>query len=268
MTIFHFDNYKELLSHKVNDKRNERGYMSKLAQFAGIHSSFLSQVLRGQVNLSSDQALAFCEFWDFDESETDYFLTLVQMERAGTAKLRQKLRKDLVRMRHENQHMRLHSPKESIPDKDLTLDQSHFIWSDWYHVAVLEALHIPELRTAEALANHFCLPLSLVQQVLEKAACLNLATRTGDRWTAENVHIKDIGAPSRMFHVSTRQRANFKMSELDKTTQHHYTLVQAIAREDIHKIKLILDEALIHVNDTRVSQKEEVVCLCLDFFRM
>ena len=90
MSFFDNTNYRDVIRLKIKENDSVRGYQSRLAESAGCHSSYLSQVLKGQVNLTPDQGMAFCEFWNFDELHSDFFLSLLNLERAGTERLKNK----------------------------------------------------------------------------------------------------------------------------------------------------------------------------------
>src|SRR4051794_16485735 len=89
MSIFEFLDYRRFLRRHIDHlPKKGRGEVSRIAQAAGVHPSLLSQVLTGDKNLSLEQAQIIAEYLDLTHQETEYFLLMVQHQRAGTAKLR------------------------------------------------------------------------------------------------------------------------------------------------------------------------------------
>src|SRR5689334_17405816 len=101
MEIFDCERYVDIL--KVMAERNStlRGYNSRLAEAASCHSSHLSHVMAERAHLTPEQALAIADFWEFPELQSDYFLSLVDYERAGTERLRKKLQARMEDIRSE-----------------------------------------------------------------------------------------------------------------------------------------------------------------------
>ena len=58
------------------------GYQRQLSEAAGCHTSYLSQVLADKAQLTPDHAAGLAVFWQWNETASEYFLTMVQLERA------------------------------------------------------------------------------------------------------------------------------------------------------------------------------------------
>jgi len=76
--------YRSFLLSVVEDPEKTRGYRKRLADEAGCQPSYLSQMLKGSVELTLEQAERLCGFWKLDELEAEIFLNLVLMGRAGS----------------------------------------------------------------------------------------------------------------------------------------------------------------------------------------
>lgn len=109
--VYEADTYREFLrNYLASLPRGGRGELSRLAEYLGVNNTLLSQILAGTRELSSEQAYALGTYWNFDERETDYFLTLVQIERAGTHAYRDHLEKKKHRLREDNKKIGKPSP--------------------------------------------------------------------------------------------------------------------------------------------------------------
>jgi len=89
MTIFEFKDYKLFVRHVINTKPIlGRGSVKKMAESLRVHPSLISQVLKGTKEFTAEQANEVAVFLNLNELETEYFLCLVDIERAGTARLK------------------------------------------------------------------------------------------------------------------------------------------------------------------------------------
>ncbi|RZA13814.1 MAG: hypothetical protein EOP10_29155, partial [Proteobacteria bacterium] len=92
MAVWIFNSYREIILEKIRDNKSIRGYQSLMATAALCHSSFFSHVLKGESQLTPDQASGLCDFWNLTRNETEYFLTLVNYERSNSDSLKSKLK--------------------------------------------------------------------------------------------------------------------------------------------------------------------------------
>lgn len=89
MMVFDCFSYREIISLKLKENIQTRGYKSKLSEVMDIQISHFSSVLKGKIELKSEQGIMLCHFWNFSRSETDYFITLLEMERTINESLKQ-----------------------------------------------------------------------------------------------------------------------------------------------------------------------------------
>lgn len=97
-----FKDYKEFLASKIRENAKIRGYQSRLAIAARCHRSYLSQVLtKKRIHLTPDHAAELSHFFEHSPSESEYFLTLLDLARVNSEKLRERLEKKLKLLRAE-----------------------------------------------------------------------------------------------------------------------------------------------------------------------
>ena len=94
MTIFDQDDYKQILKNFIKSQpRNGHGLVKAIGEHLGVDPSQVSQVLSGNKDFTEEQALQLFTFVGFNEIESEYFLTLIKIERAGTKLLKDHYRK-------------------------------------------------------------------------------------------------------------------------------------------------------------------------------
>lgn len=268
INLFLFSDYKEYLRERIRrDSEEMRGYKSKLSQAMGAPSSFLSQVLHGPVHLSPDHAFALVEFWEMPESEQEYFLILVQIERAGNKSHRAYLVKKLTRMKQRNESLSNRFRDEYIPP-------SEFQWkyyTTWYYAAVHLLSGVSGFQNPKKIAERLRLPVKVVQEaVLELERHQLLVPINGgynpSKW---KIHLDKASAASPVNHLIWRQRVIESVLAQRHAESLHYTGVHTLSLADYDRIKNLLLDALEKSRSViHASPEEKLVGLVLDFFEI
>lgn len=133
MSVFHFRKYRPFLRDSLaNFPKQGRGQTLKLAQHLGVNSSFVSQVMSGQKDFNLEQAQAVSEFLGLQSMDTDYFLIMVQHERAGTQKLRKYFEQKMNTMQAEAQKV----VNRIEVDRSLSEAEKTKFYSSWVYPAI------------------------------------------------------------------------------------------------------------------------------------
>jgi uncharacterized protein (TIGR02147 family) len=266
MSVFQFDSYREFLALKVRENKLIRGYKAKLAEAANCHRSAIPQVTSGAVNLTLDQASGLCQFWGLSDSETDFFIELVNLERAGTPAFRSIVKRRLKKLKAEKGEL-----KERFPTAQaLSQDWQSLYYSNWHWVAIHVLISIPGFRQPGRIAERLHLPLTLVQQSLEKMAQMGIVTLKGSEWTVKE-HDLFLPRDSHMTitnHFNWRQRAILNIQSFDKESI-HYTNVHALKKSDIERFKDVVLECIDRTKAiVQPSPEEEMICFSCDVFKV
>jgi hypothetical protein len=101
--LFEEDDYREILKDRIAKAGPlKRGFNTRLADHLNINPSLVSQILTGHKDFTEEQIVLVCEFLEFLEFsnlESRYVLTLVQISRAGSVKLKNDYRTALEELR-------------------------------------------------------------------------------------------------------------------------------------------------------------------------
>mgnify|MGYP001546860047 CR=1 FL=1 len=158
--IFEYRDYKEILNTILANPDAPRGYQGKLAIVAKCQKSFMSQVVKGEVQLNLDQAARLTRHFKWSEEETDYFLTLVEYARAGSKELRQILDRRISTMQTSRFRPRkTYEDTYIIPEADRAAFYNNWYVSGVYMMIGVESrpqemarrLRISEQRVADSL---------------------------------------------------------------------------------------------------------------------
>lgn len=257
--------YKSFLKRVADQQSHVKAIHSKMAEAAGCQKSYLSKVLNGEAHLLPDHAYGIAEYLHMSEPETDYFLELVQLDRAGSPKLRERQKKKLEKLKEqmENLHQRFRS--ESLSEEE----EQKIYYSSWVYSAVHIACGIENLRSAKALAARFHLETKHVEAILADLARMKLVEEAGGSWrrSSKYLHVP-FGSPMNSVNHANWSIKALQDIQLEKAESLHYTAVYSLEKKDAEQIKLMLIQAIERSREVvKPSRDEELVCLRVDLFR-
>jgi uncharacterized protein (TIGR02147 family) len=263
--IFTFKHYIEVVEEMIERSHEVRGYRGKLSIAAGTHSSYFSRVLSQEVHLTPDQAAGLCDFWGFSEIETDYFLMLVNYERAGTQILKKILKEKIDRIRQQQENLSKHIEAIKIP----ILNENQY-YSAWYYSAVHLLLMIPRFQTVRTIAQKLLLSESKTLSILLELQNLKLVKKINNNcWqaTVNHLHMDKSSWLAKVHHAGWRNKS-IEQIQIDDPNNLHYTGVHTLSNEDFEKIRSILYKSLVEIDGVvRPSKEEELCVLGLDWFK-
>src|SRR4051812_29932070 len=97
MKVFEFDDYKKFVLARLRSMpKRGHGQFRRIAQLLNIHTTMVTHIFKGDAQLTIDHALKLGQHWGLDPLEKDYFIMLLQIERAGTSDARNYFVKQLA----------------------------------------------------------------------------------------------------------------------------------------------------------------------------
>ena len=242
------------------------GKQSELAQAMKCNSAYLSRVMSGRAELSLEQGYLANSYLGHTETESEYFLLLIQYARAGTAALKSYFKRKLQSAREDN----LNLGKRLKALKTITEPQQAKYYSAWYYSAIHVATSVSTLQTSDSLCAFFRLPKRIVNEALSFLVEANLVTREGDKYeiASTHIHLGDT-SPHRIQHHTNWRMKTIEVIQQQSPSDVHYSSVVTLSHEDIEKAKEIAVEAIEKIrNLIKTSKEETVICYGFDFFKL
>jgi len=265
-SVYDFKSYRSFLLDYFGDKSQRKGLKSSAAKFIRCHTTFISQVLHGQVLLNLEQAEKLNQFIGHNEEESHFFLLLVQKERAGTKSLEKYFQNQLEQILKSRQVLKKRVGKvETIAGEDELR-----YYSAWQFAAVHVALSVPETNTPESLSKALNIPISQVREILDFLVRVGLANSTGRTFAigSKHIHLGGDSPQIRNHHLNWRVRTVQALDQNIKNN-YHYSSAVSLSTEDVDQIKEILIQSLKSANKViQNSKEEEVYCLNFDFYSL
>ena len=267
ISVFDHDDYKVLLRALVRSLPNRGyGFKSRMAEATECKTSYVAQVLQGHAHFSLEQADRLCSLLQFREDESDFFLLLVQLARAGTPSLRKRIQLQIesLRTKQLNLKQRLAAQTE-LSDKDATE-----FFSRWYIPAVHLGATIPRLKNRDRLAQALSLHPDLLREALDFLVAHGLLEERKGMLEPgpTKIFISRDSPIMKMHHANWRTRA---IESLDRSnaTDLHFTSVYSLSAKDAKAIRDRLVNEIEAVRGiVRPSTEEQLSVFALDFFRI
>ncbi len=268
MNIFDVENYKEILKFKIQENQNNRGYQTRLAAAAGCSRSFLSQVLADHldIDITRDQAAGLCVFWNFNDSQFEYFLLLLDLEKAKSQLLKDHLQTKMKKVKKEQ----LKLPKEIAKESISEFKSQSVYYSSWLIAAVHMALTIPALQDPKVLGQRLNLDDNQIEKVLLKLQEFGLAKNNGAVWesTKKDINLDESSELSSANHIHWRNKAISKLY-IRKADSIHFSSVFSISKKDKKILNELIKNLIIQSRDLIIkSKEEELYCVNIDCFEV
>lgn len=242
------------------------GARKRLAEHIPVHTTFVTQVMKGRADFSLEQAESVNEFFGHGEAEGEYFLLMVMHERAGTKTLKKRFAQKIEAMRSErlNVERRL-GTTDTISDKD----RERF-YSSYLYGAVHVLTSLPAFRQVEYISQALRLPKSRVQEIVD--FCLRIGVLKIENGLlgpgSSHIHLGNQSELVLRHHQNWRQHAIQSMQFLDKDDL-HYSACVSLTEADAFRVKEGLLESLKDQVKLISASKEEVAyVLNLDFHKL
>jgi uncharacterized protein (TIGR02147 family) len=265
MSIYDFEDYKVYVL-DVLKKMPQQGYgqFRKMAEHLQVNSVIISQVFKGDRDLSAEQALELCQYLGLSELETEYFVLLVQKARASTPKLRTHLKNKLQALQEKASDLKTRLPQ----DKALTEEAKALFYSNWYYSGIRLLTSIKGFNDVDSIAIAMHLPRATVKHVTEflvaHGLCLEEKGKLsiGPRLT----HLESSSPLVSRHHTNWRLRGLANQEPLSKD-ELMYSGPMSLSQKDMEwvrsRIVELIEDVVHRVKD---SDSEKLACLNIDWF--
>jgi uncharacterized protein (TIGR02147 family) len=266
MNLFGYNDYKKYVNDWIDDQpSNGHGQLRQMSLHLQINSVVMSQVFRGDRDITLEQALELGQFIGFTDIERDYFLLLVQKARAGTEKLKKVLQIQIETLATSALSLKNRIKHQKFSDEDKAVFYSH-----WYFSAVRLGVSLPHLNNISSLAEYLDLDRALVSKVfifLLKNKLI-VENEKGFDMGPQVTHVGHDSPFVNRHHSNWRIQA-LRAMEKSRETNLFYTgpmaLSNSVAKE-IHQT--IVDLIEKSTKKVAASDSETLRCLNIDWFEV
>lgn len=267
-SIFNFSDYKEFVNSwiEVQNAKNtdEKVSYRRVASHLNISSTMISQIFKGDKQLSLEMAYELCSFLNLSSSEIDYFLILVELQKAGSYKLKKHYEEKIKLMQD------YHKVMEARLKSDITLDEENkqIFYSNWIFSAVRMLSGIPGLNDIQSFAQRLQVSeetmVKVVSFLLENNLCIKKEGKI-EQGPAKTF----IGSSS---SLTQRHHQNWRLLGLQKVYPNNnenlfYTCPMSVSKKVADEIRKELPNFIDKINKMVLASESEVVrCFNIDWF--
>lgn len=259
--LFTHNDYKNVVNLNA-----ERGIYAKLAQHLNVHTTLISHIFKGDKHLSLEQAALVADFFGYNDLETEYFMALVQKEKAGNVSYRSYAQKQVEQLKEKSKKL-----SERIPIKaKLTEQDKAIFYSQWYYSGLRLLASIPTFANEEKIKKYFDLPAKTINEVLNFLLKTGLCKRDQRKLSVGPAHTY-IGSDSPLV---TRHHGNWRLKVLEQATQLSeqdlmFTGPLTISAQDALEVRELLVKMVEKIKSTvDKTEPEELYCLNIDWVKI
>lgn len=264
-SIYDFNDYKAYFNAWVeNQPKAGHGEYRRLAISLNVSTTMISQVFKGDKHLSLELASEICDYLRFNDEEADYFLLLVEYQRAGSQKLHKRLKRQVL-LRQEKARKLENRVKAA---KEMSDEVKNIFYSSWMYSGVRLLTGLEEMNNAAIIAERLSLPRNQVQKILDFLITnhLVLAEKTQLKMGPARTHIGSSSLLVNKHHQNWRLQGFSKMISPDEKN-FFYTGPMSLSEEVAGKIRQELPSFIEKINAQIIPSPSEVVrCLNIDWF--
>lgn len=267
MTPFDSSSYKTYINTWIlSQPKKGHGVRSVIAKQADCNAAYVTQVLSGEAHFSLEQAEKLRPLLGLNAEETDFFLLLVEKDRAGTANLKKFFNEKIDKILNDRRRLenRIKNDHQLGPERQLRY------FSTWVYSAVHMALTVARMKDSRIVAQQLGIDeveaKEIIQFLLDSGI---LVLEKGAYQTGKTrFHLPHDSDLILRHHTNWRLQA---LKAFDKKTESnlHYSSVISISQEDFQKIRGQLVDMIEKTKRViKISPEETVVSFCLDFFKI
>lgn len=265
MSIFKSSDYRQFIRQTVQGfPHGGRGEWARLAEHLNVNATMISQVLSGAKDFSIEQAQKVGLFFGLQKMELDYFILLVQIERAGTHELKTYYKEKQNELKKSALQM-----ANRIPiTRPLTDLERSIFYSSKFYSAIHLYCSLDEGATVESLGQRFKLSRNRILEILQFLVSTQLCRHSDGRYfmDRQSTHVEK-GSPFLLKHHSNWRLEAAQKSEQLTDEELMFTANVSLSKEDFALIRETMvntiQKVLAKVKD---SPAEEIANLNIDFF--
>ena len=265
--IYSYNDYCAFLRDLEGSKdQRTRGFWTQIAKATGCQTSYVSRILAKGAHFSQEQTLRLCDYLLFQSEETEYFICLVESQKASSPELKSFYKKKLDTIREKNLTI-----KDRVkPSVTMSAEALATFYSQWYYLAIHVLLLNPKFRSATTIATALGLSLTTVEKTLRFLLDQDLVkTKNGELVPGEvDTHLGH-ASPFVKQHHSNWRIAAIESIRGEEDRNLHYSAVSSLSEEAVRVLRekfvsLIED----YVKTIKPTRDETLYAFNLDFFKL
>lgn len=265
LSIFDFTDYRKfVLQWLTLQPLKGRGFYSKLAEKLSTSNAAVTQIFKGQREISQEHSLELAEEFNFNDKELSYFLLLTDYARTSSHKLKKVLYQQIQKVQTEQRSLINKVEK----DKVLSEEIKSIYYSSWVYTGLRNLVALEEFNSVQLLSERLKISpqqLSKIMEFLTQNQLLILENKK-IKIGPQRTHLENDSPFVIKHHQNWRLKSMTEMSN-QKENDLFYTAPMSLSEDLAEKIRSQFLEFIKEiVKDVGPSKSETVRCLNIDWF--
>lgn len=265
LNIFEYSSYSEYINDWIASQgQGGYGIKGKMSRALEVSSTFISLMLKNQKTLTPDQASDLCDFIGLTEIESDFFHLLVEYERAGKFRYKEKIIKKISFLKDQANKIGRRVQRH----KELTDEQKAIYYSTWLYTGIRNLSAVPQYSNANDIAKKLNLDQSLVNKVIKFLIENDLCQEKNGKisYGPASLHV-DKDSP-----FVNKHHQNWRLQGIQKMENRYdsdvfFTSPMSLSKETAEQIKKMIPHFIQEVMKiVGPSPSEITTCLNIDWF--
>lgn len=265
MQVFEYTNYKAFLKDSIASLPNGgRGEVNRMAKYIGVHPTLISQVLNGQRDFSAEQAHRLCGYLGLPPIDTDFFLLLLQQERAGTAELKKYYKAKMEEVKKAS----LKIANRLAEHRTLSDYERSIFYSSWLYMAAWLFTSVDDGQTLDAVSQRFSISRAHASEILQFLKSVQLCSEKNGiyQMLSQHLHLEHGSPFLARHHTHWRVKSLQRIEDLSEE-ELLFTSPFSVGKKDFRKIREQIIELIKSTSAViKDSPAEDIACMNLELF--
>ena len=269
VTVFKYSDYVQFLNDWIQSRpKKGRGIKAQMAHSIGCNPVHITRVLQKSAVLTMEQAVRVNIFLELSNLEDRYFMSLVEMARAGNNELKEFVKRRLVEIKEQwEQSHRGHKGKTL----GLSREDYEIYYGSWIYEALDKLASIPKYQKLDSMCEYLNLSKKEVLAALNFLLEKDLIKKEGNRYIRDLRNTLD-NPPGHIFwtkhHMNWRNKAVASFDDREENNL-SINILTSLSEKDIPRLINFLHEKSAElIESVKDSPREELRCICIDFFKV
>lgn len=266
--IYSYDYYKSYLLDRVRtEPKAGRGVRLKMAKAIGCQVAYISHVLKADRHFSVDQAESITRFFGLNTDEAEYFIWLVEKERAGTVSSKAFFNK-LINQK-KDKYLQLKNRVDISNELDDVAKSIYY--SDSIYALIHMLVTIPKYQTFQSISEVVDVSKNKLLDVINFLKKHGLVIDNKGKLTASEKFIfLDKQSPLILqHHTNWRIKAIDHLRKNDDSGDIHLSMAVSLSEKDAMLIQKRISQFIQEVSETiKKSPEEKLMAFNIDYFSL
>jgi uncharacterized protein (TIGR02147 family) len=263
--LYKYQNYKKFVKEWVRAlPKSGHGFYRRLSLKLHVSTTLLSQVFNGDKQISLELAYEVATHLGLNQKEAEYFILLVEYEKAGSQKLKDLFLRKIKSIQQEHKNLE----KKIEVDFELTENVKSIFYSDWIYTGVRNLIAIEKFANIHLLAQRLNLAPERLREIIDFLVQYGFCTRKEDllKIGPQKTFISKDSPWVQQHHQNWRIKALEKMPLRDSNNL-FYTGPMSMSEDVAQRIQDELPEFLARIYKwIGPSSSQTARCLNIDWF--